>query len=105
MTTDNYVCPNGCKPDTDTPFYYGSCCLPYACEQKVSENHLHGPECEEYELGVLVRKDLSISNRWVDGVVGVPQDVIDYLEDHDCLPNCIWCHEEIIKVKRRRKND
>jgi hypothetical protein len=74
-----YQCPNGCQPEVDTPFFYPACCLPYPCQ------------------GVLVYPDLRVSNRWCDGVAGVPQDIADFLTEHDCLPHCVECGEEIIE--------
>ena len=80
----HYCCPNGCATEVDTPFYYPPSCLPP----------------EEYELGVLVYPDLSISNRWHDGVVGIPQEIREWLDSHDCLPHCIECNEEIIEEEK-----
>ena len=85
-----YKCPNNCEITVDTPFYYPPCCLPYACDEK----HEHILACQ-HELGVLVYPDLSISNRWIDGIAGVSDDVKGYLKDHDCMPECVECGEEV----------
>ena len=74
----DYDCPNRCNPDTATPYYYPPSCLP-----------------EGREFGLLIYADLTPSNRWLDGTAGVNQDVLDWYHDHDCLPHCIECHEEI----------
>lgn len=49
--TRTATCPEGCKPDTDTPFLYPTHCIDY----------------EGLELGVLAYADTSLSNRWEDG--------------------------------------
>jgi hypothetical protein len=73
-----YKCPNNCKPDCDTPYYYPTCCLP-----------------DGAEMGVLIYPDLRLSNRWVDGTAGIPDDYREWYEGHDCLPHCLACGEEI----------
>ena len=70
-------CPNRCKPDTDTPFYYPSCCT-------------------FDEMGVLAFPNGEPSNRWVDGVAGVSQGVLEELDSHDltCM-HCVECGEGV----------
>jgi hypothetical protein len=81
-----YVCANGCRPDTDTPFFYSAS----VC------NLVDGdPDTDTYELGVLVYPDLTISNRWEDGVAGIPQSLYDALTDYSELPICVECYEDI----------
>lgn len=77
-----YKCPNGCVPEVDTPFYVPTCCLPDECE-----------------IGFLVYPDLTLSNRWQDGTVGISDELRDWYDHHDCLPHCVECSEEIVEVK------
>jgi len=65
-----WVCENGCRPTSDTPFYYP-------------------PQCTDEELGVLAYADGEPSNRWIDGVIGIPLDVVDRLDGHDW--GCLAC--------------
>jgi len=80
MTTAQ--CPNGCKSECDTPFYYP----PYAC----------GIGKDQPELGVLCYPDLQPSNRWVDGIAGVPQQILEWINIDSDLPLCIECHTEVV---------
>jgi hypothetical protein len=90
-----YRCKHGCKPESATPFVYPPCCMPHACGV---DDHDHSVSCL-YEMGVLVYPDLSISNFWRDGTKGVSLEIVDYLDDHDCLPVCVECGEDIEEVK------
>jgi hypothetical protein len=91
-----YHCVNGCTPtdmygeELDTPFVYN----PLICSLMMGLD-----ESEAYELGVLVYPDLEISNRWEDGVVGVPEDLRRELEGYNDLPQCIDCGGPIEKTE------
>lgn len=73
-------CPKGCTPDCDTPFFYP----PSAC----------GSTSYRPKLGVLSFSDGQPSNRWEDGIAGVPEWIIDYIRKGDDFPHCIECLRE-----------
>ena len=77
-----YVCPNGCKQDTDTPFNYRPSSFVAAGE--------YGYE----RCSVFAYPNGEVSNRFVDGTVGVPKNII---EDEDTLPFCNVCDKEVVR--------
>lgn len=84
VSKGHYVCPNGCQPECDTPFFVSAGCV-------MGENE------DDYELGILVYASGELSNRWQDGTVGIPDDVREMTQDHidgGCPPHCIKCLEE-----------
>lgn len=72
------TCPNGHKPDTDTPFVYPPRCI--------------GVDEHAAELGVLAYADTLPANRWADGTVGVPTSVTEMIDG--CMPVCVECGAE-----------
>jgi hypothetical protein len=64
--------------------------------------HCPTPDCEatEYvmyclpfpgdnvELGVIVDRQGNPTNRWEDGIAGVPEDIQDGIRMDDCAPYC-----------------
>ncbi|KKM23657.1 hypothetical protein LCGC14_1613000 [marine sediment metagenome] len=89
-TTRNHAaCPEGCCPcdlygnPVDTPFLYSANICDIAAFA----------EPGTYELGVLAYPDGTPSNRWQDGVAGIPKELWQALEDWSELPACIECGE------------
>lgn len=76
--TRTVICPNGHKPDTDTPFYYPPHCI----------------DVDDVELGVLAYADTSLSNRWQDGTAGIPPYIAENVHSDFCMPLCVECSEE-----------
>lgn len=82
------VCPNGCKPEYDTPFYYPgrACGLP-----------------DDYpEMGVLAYDDAQPSERWEDGTVGIPEHILEFIIKSDDWPLCCECHDEAVPIPAGR---
>lgn len=82
-------CPNGCRPYTDTPFFYP------ASQVNILTGH-------EGELGVLIYSDLTCSNRYTDGVAGVPSQVIRALDEYGDMPCCVNCGAEVERITTLR---
>ncbi len=73
-----HKCPNNCDvSDLSYPFFYPSVCT-------------------GVEEGVLADESGEPTNTWLDGVKGVPQEILDQLEAHDysCL-HCTLCGDEV----------
>jgi hypothetical protein len=96
-----YHCPEGCQPTDlsgtriDAPFRISPGCLPHNCQHGDPETEC-GPQCE-FEFGLLVYPDGSVTNRWTDGEAGVPDWLREAAQDHldgGCPPDCIECGEE-----------
>lgn len=79
------ICPNRCKTDTDTPFFYSP-----GTFDLVAPGH---------ELGVLAYSDGSPSNRFQDGIAGVQKEIIAEIEASDDMPHCIVCMAEAVRAK------
>lgn len=73
-------CPNGCKPETETPFYYA----PGAFSR----------DEEGVKQGILAFADGEPSDRWEDGTAGIPPVMMDMLRGGWDLPHCVVCREE-----------
>ncbi len=64
--------------------------MAYQCPEPNCEatEYITGCTPEGSELGVIVDRDGNATNRWEDGVVGVPEDVVSWIQADDCAPYC-----------------
>ncbi len=81
---DNWICPRGCIVNHDTPLFYSASQVSFYMN-------------EESELGVLAYPTLEPSNRWQDGTVGVPDEIILGLGEGDDIPFCMECYSQVIR--------
>ena len=80
---------------SETYRYY---CPDLTCEATEYVHYCFAGVENDEELGVLVNVQGEPTNRWEDGIVGVPEEVIGWIEMDDCAPYCPIHHEETVWI-------